>query len=223
MPVLFVIGLAIVLLTGIGVVSRLMYAPEVDVTHFILSVFFATNLLICFWEVCLFLRQDYIQQRTPYWHAIQRDTGRSAALTFFFSRVGWRQVFSLELWADVWAVYSQYDPSFATRKSFGFNVDIGNGFLTLLPTLLLYAAFTIDFLPAYVTGILGVALFWQWTYMTSIYLVSFFTAGRHEDISRRNLILIIFGTNLPWVIWPLFGLYVSICLIVQGDYTILGL
>ena len=47
-------------------------------------------------------------------------------------------------------------------------------------TLVLHATFTIAFLPAVFVGILGVMLFWQWTYMTSVYYVSFFVGGRQN-------------------------------------------
>ena len=65
-------------------------------------------------------------------------------------------------------------------------------------------------------------LFWQLTYMTSIYWVSFFVAGRQERISWREKYIYIYGMNCPWVLFSLLGLYVSIRLIVNGDYSVLG-
>ena len=115
------------------------------------------------------------------------ETGRTPALEFFAAEVPWTGVLSPTVWTDVWATYSQYDPSFADRRTFGFNADTANGFATAVPTLLLYAAVTVDFMPALLTGMLGLALFWQWTYVTSVYLASFFIAGRHERIGRREL------------------------------------
>ena len=106
------------------------------------------------------------------------------------------------LWADVWATYSQYDASFADRRTYGFNVDIANGFATILPTLILYASFTAEFLPAYVAGTVGLMLFWQWTYMTTVYWVSFFVANRQHSVSRRDLCLYILGMNAPWILCP---------------------
>ena len=87
------------------------------------------------------------------------------------------------VWADAWATYAQYDDSYADRGSFGFNVDIGNGFVTPVPTLFLYASYTFDFLPSLYAGILGAMVFWQWIYATSLYCVSFFVAERHTRIS----------------------------------------
>ena len=79
----------------------------------------------------------------------------------------------------MWAYYTLYDGSYTDRRTYGFTIDIANGFFTLAPTLVLYAAFTLAFLPAYVAGILGGMLFWQREYATSVYLVSFYVAGRH--------------------------------------------
>ena len=108
------------------------------------------------------------------------------------------------------------------RRTYGFNIDIANGFFTPVPTLVLYAAFTVAFLPALFAGILGVMLFWQWAYATSVYIMSFFVAGRHKLISRADVSIYIWGANASWVLFPLLGLYVSIRLIVDGDYSVLG-
>jgi hypothetical protein len=126
------------------------------------------------------------------------------------------------LWADVWATYSPYDGSYADRRTFGFNADIGNGFVTPVPTLILYAAYTLDFFPAVYAGILGAMVFWQWVYVTSLYGVSFFVAGRQSRISRLEIFVFIIGINSYWVLCALLGLYVSIRLIIDGNYSILG-
>ena len=70
---------------------------------------------------------------------------------------------SSTVWADVWAAYAQYDGSYADRRTYGYNIDIANGFATPVPTLILYAAFTFDFLPSVVAGIIGAMVFWQLT------------------------------------------------------------
>ena len=122
----------------------------------------------------------------------------------------------------MWAFYSLYDGSYTDRRTYGFNIDIANGFFTPVPTLVLYAAFTDAFLPALFAGILGVMLFWQWAYATSVYVASFFVAGRHKLISRADAAIYIWGSNATWLLFPLLGLYVSIRLIVDGDYSVLG-
>ena len=47
---------------------------------------------------------------------------------------------------------AQYDGSYADRRTYGFNVDIANGFATPVPTLILYAAYSVDLIPALAAG-----------------------------------------------------------------------
>ena len=133
-----------------------------------------------------------------------------------------RRALSPTVWADAWAAYAQFDESFADRRTYGFNIDIANGFFTPVPTLILYAAFTFEFLPAMVAGILGVMLCWQWTYGTTLNWVSFFVAGRQRRISRGEFGTFIGTTDAPWVLCALAGLYVSVRLIVGGGYGALA-
>ena len=149
-------------------------------------------------------------------------TGRTPAREFLLTRVPLTRILSPTLWADVWAVYSQYDGSYADRRTFGYNADIANGMVTPAPTLILYVAYTFDLLPAVRAGILGVMLFWQWASVTSVYWVSFFVANRHTRISRREVYTYIRAINSPWVLCALLGLYVSVRLIVDGNYSVLG-
>lgn len=225
-PTIRVLPLAVLIvtaLTALGLATRYSMHAEVSAMHAVLSLFLSLNLMICYWEACLFLRRSYIETRTEYWRQRQRETGRIPALEFFATHVPWTRVLSPTLWADVWATYSQYDSSFADRRTLGFNVDTANGFFTALPTALLYAALTVDFMPAISTGMLGLALFWQWTYVTSVYLASFFIAGRHHHIGRRDMWVYVVGTNAPWVVLPLLGLYVSVRLVLEGSYGVVGL
>ena len=215
-------ALFVCVLIGAGLGTRYYLQQDLGLIHGALSVFFSINVLICYWEACLYLQRTRVERRTEYWRNWRTETGRLPHVEFFSTKVPVSRVFSPSLWADVWATYAQYDPSFSDRRTFGFNVDISNGFFTLLPTLFLYAATTVHFLPAYVTGMIGLALCWQWVYMTSVYWVSFFVVNRQAAISRRDLYLYIWGTNAPWVLFPLLGLYTSIRLIADGNYSVLA-
>lgn len=212
----------VAILASAGVGARYWARGDFDVIHAVLSLFFSTNLLICYWEACLFLKRDYIEARAGYWRERRDETGGTPALEFLLTKVPLTKILSPTVWADVWATYAQFDDSYADRRTYGFNVDIANGFATPLPTLVLYAAYTFDILPALIAGIIGVMLFWQLTYMTSVYLVSFFVADRQARISRGELYIYILAMNSPWVLCPLLGLYVSVRLILDGDYGVLG-
>ena len=221
-PTGLLVALIIAVLAFPGIVTRYYMHGDLNLIHSYLILFFSINLLICYWEACLFLRHDYIEARTEYWCERRRETGRTPAAEFFLARVPLTQILSPTLWADTWATYSQYDDSYTDRRTFGYNADIANGFVTPIPTLILYAAYTLDFLPTLFAGILGVMLFWQWTYVTSVYWVSFFAAKRQTRISRRELYFYILTINSYWVLSALLGLYVSICLILDGSYSVLG-
>lgn len=221
-PALLFTALVIALLTLAGIGARYWVRGDFDIIHALLILFFSVNLWICFWEVCLFLKRDYVERRAEYWRERQRETGRKPAIEFLTGNVPLRRVLSPTVWADVWATYSQIDASYADRRTYGYNVDIANGFVTPVPMLILYAAFTFDILSALVAGIIGAMLFWQLAYATSVYWVSFFGAGRHARIGRKDLYIYIWALNSPWVLFALLGLYVSIRLIVNGDYSVLG-
>ena len=188
----------------------------------LLSLFLSINLLICYWEVCLYLRRDYIAERAGYWQERRAATGRTPAVEFLTARVPLRRVGSPTVWADVWATYALYDGAYTDRSTFGFNADVGNGFFTPIPSIILLAALTFGFMPAVFAGILGIALFWQWVYVTSLYAVSFRVAGSHEGMPRSVRWTYVWGPNAVWIVFPLLGLFVSARLILDGTYGIVG-
>ena len=63
-----------------------------------------------------------------------------AAGEFRSTKEPWRGVWSPTRWADVWATYTLFDGSYTDRRTFGFNANIANGFVTPVPTLILNAA-----------------------------------------------------------------------------------
>ena len=220
-PALFA-ALVVATLTLFGIGARYQLHGDLNALHSLLSLFLSINLLIGYWEICLFLRRDLVETRTAYWREWRKRTGGTPAAEFLRTKVPLVRMLSPAHWGDMWAVYAQYDGSYADRRTFGFNVDIVNGFLTPLPTLIVYAAYTFRFRPALWTGIVGAILFWQLMYGASVYLISFFVAGRQARISRRELYTYIVGPNSPWMAGGLLGVYVSIRLITDGDYRILG-
>ena len=213
---------AIAILTAAGIGARYGIRGDFDISHALLILFFSINLVICHWEWSLVFRRDYIEERAEYWRKRQHETGRTPAVEFLTTRVPLTRIFSLTAWADVWATYSRFDGSYEDRRTYGYNVDVANGFVTPVPTLVLYAAYTFDWLPAVTAGIIGALMFWQLIYATAAYWCSFFLAKRQERISRRDLYIYIWALNAPWFLFALLGLYVSIDLIVNGDYGVLG-
>ena len=73
-------ALAVVLLAMLGIGTRHYVFGEINAIHGLLSLFFSTNLVICYWEICLFLKRDYIEERTEYWRTRQSETDRTPAV-----------------------------------------------------------------------------------------------------------------------------------------------
>lgn len=222
MPVILFSVLVVATFTLLGTGIHYQEHENLNWLFCLMALFLSTNLLIAGWEICLFLRRDHIGSRSEYWRDRQKETGRAPGVEFLTSRVSWRNMLSPTFWADVWAAYSLYDSAYRDRRTFGFNADTGNGFFTPIPTLILYAALATGFMPAVYTGILGIALFWQWTYVSSLYWVSFLIAGQQHQISKREVYAYVFSPNAAWIVFPILGLYMSARLIIDGNYGVLG-
>ena len=215
--------LAIVLLAVPGIVARYLIHEDLNAFYWLFCLFFSTNLVICYWEMCLFFRRDQIEARVEHWRRRQDETGRTPAVEFLTASVPLRRMLSPTVWADVWATYSMFDSAYADRNTYGFNIDIANGFTTPATTVLLYVAYTAGVVPALAAGIIGAMLFWQWTYASTLYLVSFFVGQKQRRITTREFWVYIFGPNAIWILIPMVGLYISIRLILDGDYSALGI
>ena len=221
-PALPFAALVILALAALGMAIRYGLYGHLSMVYCVFALFFSINLLICFWEASLYLAHDRIDQRAEHWRNLSRETGVSPAMAFLGSKVPPAKILSPAFWIDVWAAYCHFDDAYKDRGSFAFNVDVANGFVTWLPTLILYAAYTADFLPAVAAGIVGAMLFWQWVYNSSLYVFSFLVAGRHKSLSPFDKWVYVYSLNLVWIAIPAFGLYVSIRLILDGNYQVLG-
>jgi hypothetical protein len=185
-----------------------------------LAFFTWLNAIIALWEICLFLRIDLIEEQHRRFAADYRGRELDRARDFFVTPVPPSRLFSPSLWAELWSTYSIFDESYANRKSFGFFVDIGNGFSTLLPSLLFLYGMTFAVLPARVLGIVGLLLFYQTWYGTVIYFWSFILNKRYRGHSRRSLALFVGLTNGLWFTFPLWGMYAAVRLIMDDAYAI---
>lgn len=220
MPVWLFAGAVVAVLAGSGIGVSYAVHGGVSAWYYLLAVFLSINLLICYWELSLALRQDRIAARVAYWRSRSDATGRSPALAFLTTRISGREMVSLTCWADVWAAYTSYDTGYTDRRAYGYNVDAANGFFTPAPSLFLLVAMAVHWLPL-ATGIVGAMLFWHWLYSASVYWLSFFGAGSHRQLSRGEVAAYVWATNAPWVLFSALGVYVSIRLIVDGDYSVL--
>ena len=57
--VITVVAVGLLALPGLGV--RYLLHGDLDVFQGLLTLFFSISLVICYWEMCLFFRRDYIE------------------------------------------------------------------------------------------------------------------------------------------------------------------
>jgi hypothetical protein len=185
-----------------------------------LAFFTWLNAIIALWEICLFLRIDLIEEQHRRFVGEYRGRELERARDFFATRVPITRLFSPTLWAELWSTYSVFDDSYANRKSFGFFVDIGNGFSTLVPSLLFLYGMTFEILPARVLGIVGLLLFYQTWYGTIVYFCSFLLNKRYRGHTPLNLALFVGMSNGLWLTFPIWGMYAAVVMIETDSYAI---
>lgn len=210
-------------LAGLSVLHLALHYFEhgvVNVHHAVLAFFLVLNLLVNFWEFGLFfqgdaIREEYLSNREKY-----RSEPMDYVMVIFNRRIPVTQLLSFKQWTGIWSSYCFFDPGYSRRGSFGFNIDVGNGFSTVLPALLFAFGMTYEMVSARLLGIIGVAMFWQMFYGTVVYFFQFFNAGRHIGHTRKNLFLFVVNSNGFWFFFPVWGMLVSIWMIYENSYSI---
>ena len=83
----------------------------------------------------------------------------------------------LESIGAIWSTYALLDPSYVQTQSWGFWVDTGNGFVTIVPTMLMTVGATYDLgeygISPLVYGLIGLIFNYQMMYGTIIYFSNF--------------------------------------------------
>ena len=192
----------------------------VNPTQIALAFFLVINILVTWWEIALFVcyddvREGYERARGPY-----EGRGLEFVGEVFRRPVPILQYFSFRVWAPLWTGYSFFDDGYSDKRSFGFNIDVGNGFSTLIPATMFAFGMTFHFLPARVLGIIGIIILWQMFYGTVVYFFQYVNNRRYEGHSFRDLFLVVGLSNLAWAVMPLLGLKVSVDLIMDGSYAV---
>ena len=186
-----------------------------------LAFFLVLNVLINFWELGLFFCGDRIHDE----YEETKDTyqGREGERVneVMFKRIPFHKLLSFKEWTGIWSSYALYDPGYAQRHSFGFNIDVGNGFSTIIPATLFAFGMTYDLVSPQILGILGVAMFWQMFYGTIVYFFQFFHSGRHRGHSPGSIWLFVGASNGMWFIFPIWGIAVSVWMILNDSVAIL--
>ncbi len=223
MRVLTFVSLFLIIVTGLTVYNHQLVHDSFNGVYLAVIFFLVLNILICAWELCLFAQIDYITETNKRFHQEFPNNKSQPVLNFLLHKMTLKDFFSGRFWSQVWSTYALFDGSYADRRTFGFNVDIGNGMSTLIPSLLLHIGYTYHFLPANIIGIISIMFFYQVTYNTSLYWVSFLVNKRHKLISFNENMIYIVGTNAPWVFFGIIGLYTSIRLTLDNNYSVFGI
>ena len=182
-----------------------------------LAFFLAINVMICFWEISLWHRIDDIER----WYHRPGEGEPRPRGNLYLASVSLRELASSRRWALVWYGYASYDDGYADRRSFGFAVDVGNGFSTLLPSLFFFFAMTVPVVSPVVLGVVGLLIFYQKLYGTCLYFFMYLFNKRYEGHRLGNLLAMVGGTNGVWLIFPAAGIYVCLRLILDNSFDVI--
>lgn len=193
----------------------------VNVHHVVLAFFLVLNVLINFWELGLFACGDQIHDEYEATKVSYKGREGDRVNEVFAKRIPFFKLLSFRQWTLIWSSYALYDPGYAQRHSFGFNIDVGNGFSTIIPATLFAFGMTYDVVSPQILGIVGVAMFWQMFYGTVVYFFQFFHSGRHHGHSKGSIWLFVGASNGMWFIFPIWGIAVSVWMILNNSMAIL--
>lgn len=213
----------VVITTGLATWLHFKEHGAINAFQIALAFFLPLNMLICIWEVGLGLNIERIKLEYKAQAKIWRGKEWSSIVDFFYTPLTLTQLFTLKYWSRVWSTYSLYDPSYQNKESFGFFVDVSNGWSFFFPSgLFLYAmTYDIDALMSPRTlGCIGLVSFYVMLHGTCVYFLSFFLNERHKRFSALEVALFIGGSNGLWFFFPLIGVRVCYELIQANSMII---
>jgi len=217
-------------LIGLAVAIRYFHRPSENHTllqplHLGVTLYCAVNILICIWEIALYVHIHHIKQ-TFEGYKKKLEAGQLPSPLFLFQDVPLREAFSLKHWHDVWATYSLLDVSYSQVGSFGFNIDVGNGFSTLLPSLAFLAGSTDPALvfgaSARQLGLISALFFYQAMYGTFVYFFQYVNNARWDDHKTPTslIIALVGGSNGFWIVGPSFALYACYRMVMEDSVAV---
>lgn len=214
-----------VLFIGLGTITTIsahyVIHGSIGISQVALTLFLWINLLVCLWEFCLLAKAHHIEEEHRLLLATYQGRAQEGVAAAFTAPIRAAQLLSPTQWSKVWTAYSLYDRGYGDRRSFGFIADVGNGFSTLAPTLIFLVGMSWHVMPARVLGMIGIAFFYQMLYGTIVYFFNFYFNEQHLGHSRSSLALIVWFSNGIWIIFPLWGLVISVTMIQSGTYLAL--
>jgi hypothetical protein len=185
----------------------------------VLACFLVINLLVNLWELVLHFEADRV--RREYEETRGRYRGREAlrAAEYFTASVPLARLLSPRTWTGVWSSYALYDRGYADKRSFGWNIDVGNAWSTIAPATVFAWGMTFELMPARLLGALGIAVFWQMFYGTAVYFFQFFNNRNHVGHSPASILAVVGATNGLWFVFPLWALWLCVGMIETNSYA----
>lgn len=220
MRVYQVVLLAILVGAGVPIGLHRSVHGAIDVDQAVLALFLWINFIIALWELCLCFRIKHIRQNHERYRVEYKGRELQRVIDFGNTHVPLGKLLSPTFWSDLWASYSVFDESYANHQSFGFFIDIGNGFTTLIPTLLALYGMTYELVPPRVLGLVTLLLNYQMWYGTLVYFTSYLFNKRYVGHSRLNVALFVGVTNGLWFTLPLWGMYAAVQMIYADSFAI---
>lgn len=215
--VLTAIILWLVVTTG-GALLALPYDPKSAVV--LLLLFFNNlNILIAFCEIILGIHISTIKK--DYKENMQKYKGREWECGLAFLLMPLPNPFDSKAWSKMWSTYAVYDPSYQNNESFGFFIDVGNGWSTIPPCILWNLAMAYpDYYSPLLVGCVGMASYWQVCYGTIIYLLSYMWNKRYVGKTILENVGFVAVANMIWFWFPLIGMYASVRMLGEGDLSV---
>lgn len=200
------------------------FLPESQQNNrWIISLLFFNNLnlFIALCEIVLgyhikTIQSDYTALRSKY-----KGNEWDACVAFLTMPLTISQCFSGRIWSKMWSTYALYDPSYQNHESFGFFIDVGNGYSTIVPSILMNAAMVF---PSYFSslwvGCICLASYWQIMYGTIIYSFSFLFNKRYQGKGLLEISLFVGVSNGMWFVFPIIGIWYCVLILRDGDMDI---
>lgn len=192
-----------------------------------MAFFLVLNFLICLWEIALgkyitHIHKEYLHFRDVEYKKPSEHI--NAVVRLFTKPMSAAEMLSLKFWSTIWSTYALYDNCYANRESYGFFIDVGNGWTTLLPTVAWLVGMTNTFgVGARWFGIIGLVSFYQEWYGTVIYFFQYCFNGRYKGRAAWEVALFVGLSNGIWFGFPVLGMYLSVDMIFTDSFDILRL
>ena len=190
-----------------------------SIIQFAVAVFLAVNVWVAVCEIGLYVHNKEIKQVFES-HTTKLGVGKLPPV-FLFDTISLREIFSLRYWAvGMWATYATLDPSYADSTSFGFCIDVGNGFSTLPTSLYFALEMTAQAIRPKFLGMLGLIVHWQEFYGTVMYFFQYFFNRRFERSPLAHVLGIVVPANAIWMVMPALAMWASARLILDDNYLV---